>query len=270
MGILTRSLLLLILSVIAYPTLASPLFDEDQVLRIELNGPLSSLVKNKASREERPFQLQVDGVTLDIKVRTRGNSRLRVCTFPPLRLDFRSTDTAETVFANQGKLKLVTQCRNGKRSQQDVLEEYVAYRILTLLSGVSFRVRLVHIAYIDTDSRGDKKKQQYGFFIEPVKQLVARTNGVKAEVPAVSLVSLDQAQAALVYIFQYLIGNTDWSLVTAESDEHCCHNVDLIDVGSKRFLLPYDFDLSGLVNATYARPDPSLRIRKVQQRLYRV
>ena len=33
--------------------------------------------------------------------------------------------------------------------------------------------------------------------------------------------------------------------------------------------MPYDFDLAGLVNARYARPDSSLRIERVRQRLYR-
>jgi hypothetical protein len=33
--------------------------------------------------------------------------------------------------------------------------------------------------------------------------------------------------------------------------------------------VPYDFDFSGLVNARYATPDPSLKIRRVRQRLFR-
>jgi hypothetical protein len=37
----------------------------------------------------------------------------------------------------------------------------------------------------------------------------------------------------------------------------------------KRYYLPYDFDLAGLVNSRYAYPDPSLPIRKVTQRMYR-
>ena len=33
--------------------------------------------------------------------------------------------------------------------------------------------------------------------------------------------------------------------------------------------MPYDFDLAGIVNASYAKPDASLRLRSVRQRLYR-
>jgi len=99
--------------------------------------------------------------------------------------------------------------------------------------------------------------------------LADRVGGQPVQEPAVSLQSLNSQQAATVYIFQYLIGNTDWSLVTADTDDTCCHNGDLFDIGSDRYYVPYDFDLSGLVNANYARPDPSLRISRVTQRRYR-
>ena len=38
---------------------------------------------------------------------------------------------------------------------------------------------------------------------------------------------------------------------------------------SQVIFVPYDFDLTGLVNARYAHPDPRLRISHVRQRLYR-
>ena len=103
---------------------------------------------------------------------------------------------------------------------------------------------MLRITYTDTDDRFDPKlDEHYAFLIE--------------------------SQAALVYVFQYLVGNTDWSLVMAKEDDACCHNGDIVDIDSGRFYVPYDFDLSGLVNAGYAYPAPSLRIRKVTQRLYR-
>jgi len=66
-------------------------------------------------------------------------------------------------------------------------------------------------------------------------------------------------------LFNYMIGNTDWSPVYF-------HNVKLIRTESADFLtVPYDFDFSGIVNARYASVDPSLqdRIRRVRNRLYR-
>ena len=255
---------------VAAQATASPLFDDNAVIDVELIGPIGSLVADKKDDTELPFVLIADGVEHHIKIRVRGNSRLRVCEFPPLRFNFSGSDTERSVFAGQDKLKLVTHCRNRAVAQTDALEEYAAYRIFNLISDVSYRTRLLRIRYMDTDERRkDKRLEYYGFLIESQTELAERVGGQTANVTGVSLRSLDKDQAALVYVFQYLIGNTDWSMVKTGGDDTCCHNGDILDIGSKHFYLPYDFDLAGLVNAKYAYPDPSLRIRKVTQRLYR-
>ncbi|MDX2428551.1 MAG: hypothetical protein QNK22_07660 [Xanthomonadales bacterium] len=265
-----KFLLIYFVAVFVAPLHADMLFETPSAMEIELTGPMSSLVENKEDRKEWPFRLRSDGVELDLKVRARGNSRMRVCDFPPLRFNFKVAETAGTPFEGQDKLKLVTRCKKGSRSEGDVLEEYASYRIFSLWSDVSFRVQLVHMTNIDTDGGLNKSfRSNYGFLVEPLEQMVSRVNGSLAEIPAVSLGRLDKKQAALVYVFQYLIANTDWSFVTAENDEFCCHNIELIKIGSKLFPVPYDFDLSGIVNARYARPDLSLNISRVVTRRYR-
>lgn len=252
------------------PLHAAPLFDDHTTLEIELTGPLTTLIKNKEDRADRPFQLHSDGVDLEVQVKARGNSRMRICNFPPLRFNFKKKDTLGTVFEGQDKLKLVTPCKKADRYQVDVLEEYAAYRIFSLLSDTSYRTRLLHLTYSDTDGRlSEAYRDSYGFLIEPLDQLASRMGGGLSELPAVSLRQLDKQQAALVYVYQYLIANTDWSFVAAEGDEYCCHNIELIKIGGSYFPVPYDFDLAGVVNAAYARPDPSLGITKVSKRLYR-
>jgi hypothetical protein len=259
-----------LLGTVASPLHAAPLFEDQTPLEVELTGPLSALIKNKKDREERPFQLRSGSVELDVKVKARGNSRMRVCNFPPLRFNFKKGDTVGTPFEGQDKLKLVTRCKKADRYQADALEEYAAYRIFSLLTDASYRTRLVHMTYNDTDGRlQEAYRDSYGFLIEPLDQLVARLNGSLSELPAVALRQLDKEQAALVYVYQYLIANTDWSFVAAEGDEFCCHNIELVRSGNKHFPVPYDFDLAGLVNARYARPDSSLNISRVTKRLYR-
>ena len=81
--------------------------------------------------------------------------------------------------------------------------------------------------------------------------------------------TLDRDYAALIIIFEYLIANTDWSLVLADEAKECCHNIDLFEGPAGVMPVPYDMDLSGVVNARYAYPDKSLRIKRVTQRLYR-
>ena len=267
---LQRILLIFFLTIFIAPLRADMLFENPASMEIELTGPLWSLIKNKKDREEWPFHLRSDAVELDLQVRARGNSRMRVCKCPPLRFNVKIGETVGTPFEGQDKLKLVTSCKKGSRSGNDVLEEYAAYRIFSLFSDVSFRVQLVHMTYIDTDDRlHDDFRNSNGFLIEPLDKMVTRVNGNLSEIPGVSLGQLDKKQAALVYVFQYLIANTDWSFITAENEEHCCHNIKLIKIGSKLFPVPYDFDLSGIVNASYAKPDASLNISRVVKRLYR-
>ena len=255
---------------LASPVFAASIFEDQSPLELELTGPLWTLIKNKKDDTERPFILRNGEFEFELKVKARGNSRLRVCEFPPLRFNFKKADTVGTLFEGEDKLKLVTRCKKGDRAEADVLEEYAAYRIFSLFTDVSYRVRLVHLNYKDTDGRLKKAYgSSYGFLIEPLDQLVSRVEGSLTGVPALPLSHIDQKQAALVYVFQYLIANTDWSFVKADTDENCCHNIELIKIGSKQFPVPFDFDLAGIVNATYAKPDPSMKIKKVWQRLYR-
>lgn len=265
-----KILLAWLVSGLVSPLWAAPLFEDQSTLEIELSGPLWSLLENKEDRDEMPFRLRSGADEFDLQIKTRGKSRLRACDFPPLRLNFKQADTVGTLFEGQDKLKLVTRCMKGDRNQNDVLEEYAAYQVFSLLSGVSYRTRLVHLTFNDPDGNlKEAYRESYGFLIEPLDQLVSRVDGSLSEITGVSLRQLDQNQAALVYVFQYLIANTDWSFVTAEQAEYCCHNIELINIGLKTFPVPYDFDLAGIVNAAYARPDPSLKIKKVTQRVYR-
>ena len=249
---------------------AATLFAADDVLDVTLAGPLATLVAAPEKEQELPFVLTADGVEHAIEVRTRGNSRLQVCEFPPLRLDFRRNATAGTIFDGQNKLKLVTHCRNYDRGEQDMLEEFLTYRLFNVLTDASFRVRLLRIRYIDTDGGLDEHaSHRYGFLIEPEDQLAARLGGTPAGITGVPKRRHDQRQASLLYLFQYMVGNTDWGFVKADYDDECCHNVALVEIDDVVHTIPYDFDLAGLVNSRYARPDPLLRIKTVRQRLYR-
>ena len=249
---------------------AEPLFEDHAILTVTLSGPVLRTIKDRGDRAESPFVLTVDGVNIDVKVKIRGNSRVLLCDFPPLRLNFPATGTADTTFAGQDKLKLVTHCDSGSRSTNSMLREYVAYRILNLLSDVSYRVRLLRIQYEDSKSSSSKfgiGVPQFAFLIESTDALAARLGGTPIEIPGVSLASLNDRQEALVYIFHYLIGNIDWSLVMSTVDDKCCHNGDLFDVGEWRYIVPFDFDLSNFVDARY-RLTGSASLQKVRYRKY--
>ena len=249
---------------------ASPLFEESTVLEIDLAGPLGRIVGEKDGRAEHPFVLRAQGIEHPVEVRKRGKSRTRVCDFPPLRVEFSGDEEASSPFAGQHRLKLVTHCGKGESFETYLLKEYAAYRIFNVISDIGYRVRLVRVNYTDTDAApGQSAFSRYGFFIESAPELARRMGGRPVEAVGVTLGSFDQVHTATVFIFQYLIGNTDWSLVTADLDDTCCHNGDVFEIGARRFYVPFDFDLSGLVNTRYAKPDASLGISRVTQRRYR-
>lgn len=262
-----------LLSVCCISTSASPLFDDDSILEISLSGPLGTIRKQRQDdvRIEHPFELGVAGMDIPVMVRIRGQSRTQLCTFPPLRLRFHDPKTEETPFLGQSKLKLVTHCRNDKEHfENNTLDEYAAYRIFNLISEASYRVRLLRITYHDTDGRHrDLDRPYYGFVIESDEELAARLGGSVAEIPGVAYSRLNEQQTARINVFQYLIANADWSMVTAAGQEECCHNVDLVEAGSELYPVPYDFDLAGIVNASYAKPPPGIRARSVETRVYR-
>lgn len=248
---------------------AVPLFDSHGVLDVELRGPLATTQQDTKSRKERAFALNIDGQELGVAVRVRGRSRARLCKFPPLRLRFSPNDTSGTVFAGQNELKLVTHCKDTQSYEQNVLSEYAAYQILGMLSDVAFRVRLMRIRYFDTDTPDATALIRYGFVIEQETELASRVGGVDLQLPNVVKGLLETEQAATVFVFQYLIGNTDWSLINSIGEEICCHNVRLVGIGGLTYVVPYDFDLAGLVGAPYAKPDPSIGIGSVRTRRYR-
>lgn len=249
---------------------ASSLFDETTIVEFELAGPLGSLIAEDDPDSESPFTVKIDGNEQAVKVQVRGNSRRRVCRFPPLRLNFPRDQAEQSVFAGQDKLKLVTHCRDSDAFTSYLLKEYAVYKIFNAISDAGYRVRLARVTYTDTDGKlKGGNTERLGFLIESEDDLAARLGGEPVSTAGVALSSLDVTQAAKVFVFQYLVGNTDWSFVTADTEEHCCHNGNLIAIDSRLEYVPYDFDLAGFVNAPYAKPDPSLRISRVRQRLYR-
>ena len=238
---------------------ADPLFDSDDAIELDLTGPFSEISRDTDERPELPFVLRAEGVEHEVKVRVRGKSRLELCKFPPLRINFKKSKTGDTVFSGQNKLKMVVPCRFSTRSLKDVLKEYAIYRMFELVTDASYRVRLLSVAFIEPGSRSlDGSERHYAFFLESRDRLADRLGGVEALHPEVALAWFDQRQLALMFVFQYMVGNVDWSLVRPYEDPACCHNGTLVETGEKLFYVPYDFDLSEFVDVPYAGSEQSL------------
>lgn len=250
----------------------APLFQSSEPLRITLRTDVEWLVDERDDSVEVDGTLQVENTdgrraTLPVEVRARGAFRRdkRNCNFPPLRLDFGRDDTAGTVFEGQNQVKLVTPCHVDRDDyQRYVYDEYLAYRVLNLLTPYSFRVRLVEITYEDVEGDYDTRTK-IGFLIENDEHMAERNRATHIEAEGMRPQFADGTYSVVADLFQYMIGNLDWST-------GLFHNAVLIRTQDARLLtVPYDFDFSGVVNARYAVEPVELedRVRSVRQRLYR-
>ncbi|MBI4419944.1 MAG: hypothetical protein HY560_03895 [Gemmatimonadetes bacterium] len=254
---------------------APGVFDSDAVLQLRLATELKTLMDDRDSLKSKPHPatltyLDAAGqpVTMDVQLQTRGHWRRQKknCDFAPLRVDFpkEKEQPAGSPFAGQGDLKLVTHCRSKDAVfEQYVLREYLVYQLYHALTPNGFRARLARTTYVDTAAKLDSLTR-YAFLLEAEKRLAQRLGGVEMEMKGARFDDLDPDAAALVSLFEYLIGGTDWSLVAL-------HNIVLVQNKENGVVvpIPYDFDWGGLVNTKYSFPDYRLPIKSVRERLYR-
>jgi hypothetical protein len=249
------------------------LFASDEPLRFTLEIPLSDVASSRDKpkySEGRLVYKNANGadVAVNLRVRVRGKSRTVTCAFPPLLLNF-PKELDGTWFEGENKLKLVTHCGTGEAFERYQAIEYTAYRVLNLVTDMSLRVRPVEVTYYDSRKQRTVITKP-GFLIEDEERFAARhgLHLVKAE--RVDRSRYDPAALALVDMFQYFVGNTDWSASAGPPGSDCCHNV--VPVARQDGVLvpiPYDFDATGIVNPPYALPAAGLPIRDVRTRLYR-
>lgn len=246
------------------------LFGTEAPLRMTLVFDYKALVKHKNREPEYQdaeltiYPTDTDSITRTIRVKARGEFRRRYCSFPPIRFDVEEADFGWPSFTRQGKLKVVTTCRDQDIFQAYLYQEYLAYKIYNLLTDRSFRVRLLDITYVDVAGKKGPFRQ-HGFLIEDNDEVAARNEAIVIEPERLSSRDVDAEQLALLALFNYMIGNTDFAIGNL-------HNVKLIKdndpFDGRIFPVPYDFDYSGLVNTHYAVPHEKLEIRSVQQRKF--
>ena len=205
-----------------------------------------------------------DGKAVEVPamIRTRGIWRLKNCDFPPLRVNFKSEITKGTLLQGIDKPKLVNFCKDTDDHEQYILQEAQLYRIYNLLTPASHRMRLLRITYADSAS-GKVHAKRFAILLEEPETMAARNGGPIMDLKGALPEDLDPYHDALAPLFQYFIGNTDWSI-------YALHNMELVSLVTGNFIpVAYDFDFAGAINSPYASVDPKLSIQKVRQRLYR-
>lgn len=245
------------------------IFGPEEPLEFTVSTDIRALTKNKFKEEYQEahviYQLwDTISISREIQIKPRGVLRLKICNNPPLRVNVRNTNKVFQLLDDLDKLKMVVPCKGTSAYQDYIFSEYLAYKLYNIITDNSFKVRLIKVNYYDTGGKV-KAGNAYTFIIESHETLANRLESIPINIDRIGDKDIDPEQAAILYLFQYMVGNTDWTI-------HGLHNIKLLktmDV-SRPSPLPvaYDFDFAGLVNAHYAAPGEQLDIKTVTERAY--
>ncbi len=233
-----------------------------EAVELTLETDLTTFVGQKKTNNYLPGTLRVkDGKTYSVEVRPRGRYRRKVSPIPPMKIRFSERELKAENLDTLNEIKIALPCFFDDKGNELIVKEYLAYRMFEKISNAHFRARLVKLTLIDTNERGSGKKKVLAIFIEDEEEAALRLGCVPVDTFGIRPDSLEQQQAAMVSMFQYLIGNTDWDVTMNR-------NVQMIrqKENGKTLVLPYDFDFSGFVSAPSATPSSESGLTTVRDR----
>lgn len=246
----------------------TPLFREEKPLAIKLKVSLKKIRKETndttfiASTLYYRENEKVNWDSIPIRIRARGNFRRENCYFVPMRIKIKKTDSKGTLFEGNKSLKLVLPCNTARNANGLIVKEYMCYQLYEPTTPYNFNTRFLNIAFEDVD----KKKtthQLMGFFIEDDDIVADRFHAKEIDNTNLHPLALHDTTSVRHDLFEYWISNTDWSSTFY-------HNVKIIQMPSGPYIpLPYDFDMSGFVNAPYSKGTPALGTTDSRTRVYR-
>jgi len=200
-----------------------------------------------------------------MKIRARGNFRRKYCYYAPIKLKLKESLSKGTPFQGNKKLKVVLPCSIGTIQNDNVVKEYMAYKFYEIISPVHFKTRLANIELIEEKGQRTRVHSIKGIFVEDLDNVAERVDG-REITRRIEPLQHDAVTSVNNSFFHYLIGNTDFST-------RSLHNNKLLFIDKKIICIPYDFDMSGLVDADYATisgvDNMPNNITEVTQRLYK-
>jgi hypothetical protein len=233
--------------------LQQDVFDDKNFLNCTLTFNIREFTRSKFENKNIGAILSYQkndsiNITREIQIEARGQSRKEICYFPPIKLKLKNTSFDDPYLDQVKNQKLVTHCKSSKNFEQYLLKEYLCYKLFNILTEKSYRVQLMKIKYIDSEEKV-KPITRYAFLIEDTEILCERNNCLQVKMDNLGMKHIDTSSMIQFSLFQYMIGNVDWVITGL-------HNVKLIKSNNFAqelpFVIPYDFDHSGIVNASYA------------------
>lgn len=227
------------------------LFKAEDITEVELKADFDLLLGNLRSKDYLIGEMTVElsrkkTWAIPVKLRPRGKFRRMKCVFPPIKMKFEKEDLTARSLNHFNELKLVTHCMDKPDLDREMLlREYLIYKLYNVLTPHSFRVKLLRISYKNMGSEF-KNTKQLAILIEDTDQMATRNGGAVVSRMGIPLDSLHTVQERISSMFQYMIGNADWSYLLARNMEFVTDQKGMI------MPVPYDFDFSGIVGAPYA------------------
>lgn len=266
---LTHQLLFTLVSIsglVAQDSLAkhATVFDyltEEEGAKIQLNLDFTALLQNRKKSDYISATMTDElGKTFELEVRTRGKFRRKRCEIPPIKLKFSKAGLQEAQLDTMNEIKLVLPCAGKEADESLIVREYLTYRMFEKLSpNYCVRARLIRLQLKDHAKKRPQK--MLAMLVEHEEQVAGRTGSAVFQDWGIKAEQLQEEQAALAVLFEFMIGNTDWDIAS-------CRNMMLLRPSGddKIYPVPYDFDFSGLVSAPYSSPNSDCNVRSVKDR----
>lgn len=231
---------------------------------IALTLDLTTLIAHKKEGAYQQGTLtSPDGAIYAVDVRPRGKYRRKIAVWPPLKLKFNKAALLKAGFSGHNEVKLSLPCYDNEQGNELIVREYLAYRMFEAVAPVgAIRARLVRLTLRDTHGGQTTEKQVTAMLLEDEEEISTRLKGKMLESFGLPMNKYHGEQVAMMVMFQYFVGNTDWDLSMTRN----LRLVKPLAKTAKLVVLPYDFDFSGLVNAPYATPAVESKLRSVRDR----
>ncbi len=252
------------------PENLSALFLDDEIMQISLRYSNKDIKKVTNDSTFITTYLKFEDAeenwdSLEVRLRRRGNFRLKNCYYAPIKIKIRKKDCKNTPFEGHKNLKLVLPCLLERSKNDNIIKEYLAYKLYEIVSPYHFKTKMVELNFEEIRGKGIKNHQLKGFLVEDDKHVAKRIGGrvLESKTHPLNQLPLESVRNAF---FQFMIGNTDYSNAYQ-------HNSKLIFLEGQIIPVPYDFDMSGMVNTSYATVsqinNEQLDIDNVKHRIYR-
>jgi len=237
-------------------------------IRLQLATDFDSLVANKAEEDYFDAKLTLFESDeklgrYDVRVRTRGNMRKKICALPPLKIDFNKKDLRGEGYSSLDKIKLVLPCLESPDKHDYLYRELMVYELYRIVDSMALETKMINIEIVDTGR--DTVLNYPGFLVEDEENYLARTKSAIIDRGVIRSQGLDRENYLKLAFFQYMMGNNDWAV----SGRHNLMTVKRPDM-ERMVAVAYDFDYAGIVNQEYNVPESSFSRMDMPQKKLRL